>query len=318
MTSHGLLLLLDRLNIAVKTEHLSKQYGNMLAVNDVNIQVHEGETIALLGPNGAGKTTLLEMLEGITAPTAGSLSVFGLNYQQNADQIRNSIGVSLQETQFYDRQTVSETVRLFMSFYKLPIEQLEHTLERFNLAIIKDKFVMHLSGGQKQRLSLAIAMVHRPRILFLDEPTTGLDPAARASLWKLIRELISEGVTLLLTTHYMEEAEELCDRVLLLNNGKILSDGTIPELMTKLPGTECVRFSYSSSIERRLLEQVPGVKGIEINHDSNLVTLDVDDAKRVVSYFINEDHFYNLKDFSIAKRTLNDVFLSLTGTNLDG
>lgn len=288
----------------------------MLAVNDVSIKVHEGEAIALLGPNGAGKTTLLEMLEGITAPSSGLLNIFGLNYQESADQIRNSIGVSLQETQFYDRQTVAETVRLFMSFYKLPIKHLEHTLERFNLEMIKDKFVMHLSGGQKQRLSLAIAMVHQPKILFLDEPTTGLDPAARATLWKLIRELISEGLTLLLTTHYMEEAEELCDRILLLNNGKVLSDGTIPELMTRLPGTQCVRFSYSSPIERRLLEQVPGIKGIEINHDSNLVTLDVDDAKKAVSYFIKEDHFYKLKDFSITKRTLNDVFLSLTGTNL--
>jgi ABC-2 type transport system ATP-binding protein len=288
----------------------------MLAVNDVSIKVHEGEAIALLGPNGAGKTTLLEMLEGITAPSSGLLNIFGLNYQESADQIRNSIGVSLQETQFYDRQTVAETVRLFMSFYKLPIKHLEHTLERFNLKMIKDKFVMHLSGGQKQRLSLAIAMVHQPKILFLDEPTTGLDPAARATLWKLIRELISEGLTLLLTTHYMEEAEELCDRILLLNNGKVLSDGTIPELMTRLPGTQCVRFSYSSPIERRLLEQVPGIKGIEINHDSNLVTLDVDDAKKAVSYFIKEDHFYKLKDFSITKRTLNDVFLSLTGTNL--
>ena len=305
------------LPIAVETVNLSKAYGKLQAVDNVSIKINEGEAVALLGPNGAGKTTLLEMLEGVTSPSKGILRIVSLNYNDSAEEIRKSIGISFQETQFYDRQTVAETIRLFMSFYKLPLKRFNTIVEQFSLGTIQNKFIMHLSGGQKQRLSLAISVVHQPKVLFLDEPTTGLDPAARASLWKLIKGLSKEGVTLLLTTHYMEEAEELCDRVILMNKGKILSDGTIPELMTTIPGSMCIRFTQSSALSRRLLEQIPRLKGLEINHDSGLVTLDVDDPKNVIAYLIERGHFYNLKNFSIAKRTLNDVFLNLTGSGLN-
>jgi len=218
---------------AVKCERLRKAYGPVVAVADVSLSVRRGECFGLLGPNGAGKTTTIEILEGLLSADAGDIEVLGLRWSHHADELRQRLGIQLQETQLPDKLTVEETLRLFRSFYANG-RTVEELLQIVGLEGKRASRVGKLSGGQKQRLSLASALAGNPDLLFLDEPTTGLDPQSRRQLWMLLEQFRERGGTILMTTHYMEEAEYLCDRVAVVDHGRIIAEGVPQELIARL------------------------------------------------------------------------------------
>ena len=220
-------------DLAVKCERLRKAYGPVIAVADVTLSVQRGECFGLLGPNGAGKTTTIEILEGLLAADAGDIEVLGRRWAHHADELRQRLGIQLQETQLPDKLTVEETLRLFRSFYGNG-RTVEELLEIVGLEGKRTSRVGKLSGGQKQRLSLACALAGNPDLLFLDEPTTGLDPQSRRQLWMLLERFREQGGTILMTTHYMEEAEYLCDRVAIVDQGRIIAEGVPNELIARL------------------------------------------------------------------------------------
>lgn len=217
-------------DLAVRCEHLKKAYGNVIAVNDLSLHVQRGECFGLLGPNGAGKTTTIEILEGLLTPDAGDVEVLGLRWARDGRQLRERLGIQLQETQLAEKLTVEETLRLFRSFYHRG-RDVEQLLKLVELEGKRASRAGKLSGGQKQRLSLACALAGDPDLLFLDEPTTGLDPQSRRQLWGLLQTFRAQGGTILMTTHYMDEAEVLCDRVAVVDQGRIMAVGTPKELI---------------------------------------------------------------------------------------
>ena len=219
--------------LAVRCEGLRKHYGDVVAVDGLSLHVERGECFGLLGPNGAGKTTTIEILEGLLTPDAGDVEVLGLRWRSDEHALRQRLGIQLQETQLADKLTVEETLRLFRSFYHrgLPIDELLGMVE---LESKRRSAVGKLSGGQKQRLSIACALAGRPDLLFLDEPTTGLDPQSRRQLWDVLGRFRAAGGTVLLTTHYMDEAETLCDRVAIVDHGKLIALGTPKDLIASL------------------------------------------------------------------------------------
>jgi ABC-2 type transport system ATP-binding protein len=220
-------------DLAVRCDALHKRYGDVVAVNNLSLHVRRGECFGLLGPNGAGKTTTIEILEGLLPTDAGRVEVLGLQWDDHERELRQRIGIHLQETQLPEKLTVDETLRLFRSFYH-DGRTVEELLRSVQLESKRTSRVGKLSGGQKQRLSLACALAGRPDLLFLDEPTTGLDPQSRRQLWDLLREFRSAGGTVLLTTHYMDEAQVLCDRVAVIDHGKVIALGTPRELIASL------------------------------------------------------------------------------------
>src|SRR4051794_20522872 len=231
---------------AIRVKDLRKQYpgrdGPIDAVNGLDLEIPIGECFGLLGPNGAGKTTTVEILEGLNQPTSGDVEVLGLRWATDETQIRERIGVTLQETRFPEKQTARELLQLFRSFYREGLEPVD-VLERVSLESKANSFVDQLSGGQQQRLAVAVALVGDPELLFLDEPTTGLDPQSRRQLWDVIRELHGRGRTTVLTTHYMDEAERLCDRVAIIDHGKVIALGSPADLIARLGGEHIVEFA---------------------------------------------------------------------------
>ena len=224
---------------AVRCDALHKRYGDVVAVDGLSLTVQRGECFGLLGPNGAGKTTTIEILEGLLQPDAGDVEVLGLTWRQHAPELRQRLGIQLQETQLADKLTVAETLRLFRSFYRAgrPVDELLGIVE---LDGKRDSWVMKLSGGQKQRLALACALAGAPDLLFLDEPTTGLDPQSRRQLWDVLGRFRAAGGTILLTTHYMDEAQALCDRVAIVDRGHVIALGTPQELIATLTAPRMV------------------------------------------------------------------------------
>jgi len=220
-------------DLAVRCQNLQKRYGDVVAVNGLSLEVRRGECFGLLGPNGAGKTTTIEILEGLLAPDGGEVQVLGLTWLSHERELRQRLGIQLQETQFTDKLTVEETLRLFRSFYDRG-RSVDELLGLVELDGKRGSWVVKLSGGQKQRLSIACALVGDPDLLFLDEPTTGLDPQSRQQLWGILRRFREDGGTVLLTTHYMDEAETLCDRVAIVDQGRVIAEGTPEELITSL------------------------------------------------------------------------------------
>jgi ABC-2 type transport system ATP-binding protein len=216
-------------NPILLVENLEKRYDDVYAVRGVSFSVEEGEVFGLLGPNGAGKTSTIEVLEGLRVPDGGRVSVCGLDPQKSPNELKHEIGAALQSTSLPDKIRVGEALRLFASFYKRR-RQPEELLKRFGLEEKRNAFYSQLSGGQKQRLALAIAIINDPKVLFLDEPTAGLDPQVRREIYDIIEELKSQGKTIVLTTHYIEEAERLCDRVAIVDSGKVIAIGTPREL----------------------------------------------------------------------------------------
>jgi ABC-2 type transport system ATP-binding protein len=219
--------------VAVRCTDLHKRYGEVRAVNGLSLAVNRGECFGLLGPNGAGKTTTVEILEGLLQPDAGDVEVLGLHWHQHGSELRQRLGIQLQETQLADKLTVLETVRLFRSFYDEGYG-VDEVIALVELESKRSSWVSKLSGGQKQRLAIACALVGKPDLLFLDEPTTGLDPQARRQLWDLLQQFRKQGRTILLTTHYMDEAEILCDRVAIVDQGTVIAEGTPRDLIASL------------------------------------------------------------------------------------
>jgi ABC-2 type transport system ATP-binding protein len=296
---------------------LRKAYADVVAVDDLDLEVARGECFGLLGPNGAGKTTTIEICEGLTSPDSGTVELLGLNWNANANQLRHRIGIQLQETQFPDKLTVEETLKLFRSFFHRGIS-VEESIRTAQLEEKRKSRVGGLSGGQKQRLAMACALVGDPELLFLDEPTTGLDPQARRHLWDLVDELKRAGRTIILTTHYMDEAERLCDRVAIMDHGKIIALGTPQQLIASIGGEHIVEFALSAGAAPDIapLLAIPGIQSHRV--DAGLHQLSVSElhvaVPRIFAALTGQG--LHLSEFRTHSATLEDVFVNLTGRNL--
>jgi ABC-2 type transport system ATP-binding protein len=291
---------------------LIKRYGDVRAVDGIDFEVAAGEVFGLLGPNGAGKTTTVEILEGLRSPDGGQATVLGVDVAHGADSLRPRIGVSLQTAALYPKLTVVEVIDLFRSFYAhaRPTKDLLDALE---LGERRHAQTRELSGGQRQRLAVALALVNDPELIFLDEPTTGLDPAARRSLWDLIRELKAAGRTILLTTHYMEEAEILCDRLAIMDHGHILELGTVDELVSKRFKERAVHFDSIGALAESELRALPAVSSVK--HDADVTLLYTSNVADTIGALLSltEGRGVEPQDLGIRRATLEDVFLDLTG-----
>ena len=299
----------------ISVADLHKRYGEVQAVNGLTFEVHRGEVFGLLGPNGAGKTTTIEILEGLNKPDSGEISVLGIDPRRNAVELKERIGVQLQSAALYPNLTVVELLDLFGSFYAQarPTQEL---IKRFGLEERQIALTKELSGGQRQRLSVALAMVNDPELMFLDEPTTGLDPQARRALWEQIDELRTEGRTVVLTTHYMEEAEQLCDRVAVIDHGQILEIGTVNELVTRHFRERTIRFESRPELTDVRLAQLAAVRRVAREADETaLYTADVPATIGELLRLTDELSLEGL-DISVRRPTLEDVFLELTGRAL--
>ena len=304
---------------ALRVSGLRKTYGDVTAVDGLDLTVGAGECFGLLGPNGAGKTTTIEICEGLTEPDAGVVEVLGQRWDHGEHDLRERLGIQLQETQLSEKLTVNETVRLFRSFYKRG-RSVDDVIEVVQLGEKRDARVGKLSGGQKQRLALACAIVGDPDLLFLDEPTTGLDPQSRRQLWDLIVELRASGRSIVLTTHYMDEAERLCDRVAIVDHGKVIALGSPRELIASLGAEHVVEFttpdSPSSALSLEALRALDGVTSAR-EHDGRW-TLEVSELARAVPALLAElrSRHLALGELATHSATLEDVFVSLTGRQL--
>ena len=305
---------------------LRKTFGDVVAVDGLDLEVARGECFGLLGPNGAGKTTTIEICEGLTTPDAGTVELLGLEWRAGANQLRQRIGIQLQETQFPEKLTVQETLRLFRSFFRRGIS-VEESIQTAQLEEKRRARVGTLSGGQKQRLAMACALLGDPELLFLDEPTTGLDPQARRHLWDLVDRLKQAGRTIVLTTHYMEEAERLCDRVAIMDHGRVIALGTPQQLIATLGGENIVEFAVGageaaghaaghSPVEAALLTAIPSVQSHRV--DAGLHQLSVSELHTAVPriFAALREQGLHLSEFRTHSATLEDVFVSLTGRNL--
>jgi len=301
-----------------------KAFADVQAVDGLDLEVAQGECFGLLGPNGAGKTTTIEMCEGLTAPDEGVVEVLGLNWRTRAGELRQRIGIQLQETQFPDKLTVEETLRMFRSFFKRGIS-VDESIRTAQLEEKRASRVGGLSGGQKQRLAMACALVGDPELLFLDEPTTGLDPQARRHLWDLVDELKQAGRTIILTTHYMDEAQRLCDRVAIMDHGKVIALGTPQQLIGTVGGEYIVEFAVSSdagsqaghaAVDAARLTAISGVHSHRV--DAGLHQLSVSELHLAVPQIFAalQQQGLHLSEFRTHSATLEDVFVQLTGRNL--
>ncbi len=302
---------------ALSVRGLRKAYRDVVAVDGLDLEVRPGECFGLLGPNGAGKTTTVEICEGLTAADSGEVVVLGRRWGRDDRELRELLGISLQETQFAEKLTVAETVRLFRSFYRRGPEP-EAVIAMVQLTEKANGRVGQLSGGQKQRLALACALVGAPELLFLDEPTTGLDPQSRRQLWELIGEFRAGGRSILLTTHYMEEAERLCERVAVMDHGKVIALGTPRELIASLAAEHVLEFAVSDAplLDHQLLSGLDGVCSA-VQRDGTW-QLQVVELHRAVPALLAELRRQNaqLTELRTHSPTLEDVFVSLTGRHL--
>jgi ABC-2 type transport system ATP-binding protein len=304
----------------IEIKNVSKSFKNLKAVNELSLTINQGEYVALLGPNGAGKTTLIEMIEGIQFPDTGEITIASKKWKRDDRDLHNMIGLSLQETKFIDKLKVDETLQLFGSFYKLGKKRTEEILDLVNLQAKRKSYVVNLSGGQRQRLALGIALLNSPQILLLDEPTTGLDPTARREIWHILENLKKEfGTTMILTTHYMEEAEYLCDRILIMDQGKFLAEGTLNELISRYGEGDVINFSLDKASDLAGLENISGFKKIfwaEKNIRGKVVVKNIAEA---LPAFLDHTKKENLKviELECRKMTLDDLFISMTGRHLN-
>lgn len=303
------------MNVVIEVEKLYKTYGDIKAVNNISFKVSQGEIFGMLGPNGAGKTTTMEIVEGLRAADSGRVTVLGMDIKQRPRKIKASIGVQLQTTSLYPRLTVREVLDLFGSFFlkALPPDEL---IELVKLGDSRNKLCKNLSGGQQQRLSVALALVNDPRILFFDEPTSGLDPQARHNIWDVIKFAKEKGKTVFLTTHYMEEAERLCDRVAIIDHGEIIALDSPEKLVDHYFQEEAIEFQLDHSLEKDLLSQLAGATNVVM--ENGKVTVYSRSVPATISAIMELANRMNMKltDLYVRRATLEDVFLKLTGRRI--
>jgi ABC-2 type transport system ATP-binding protein len=305
------------LGAALRVSRLRKAYKDVVAVDGLDLEVRSGECFGLLGPNGAGKTTTMEICEGLTPADSGDVELLGMHWSSHAAELRQRLGIQLQETQLSDKLTVAETIRLFRSFFRRGPAPSE-VISLVQLEEKNQSRVGGLSGGQKQRLAMACALVGDPDLLFLDEPTTGLDPQARRQLWELIERFKSAGRTILLTTHYMEEAERLCERVAIVDRGKTIAMGTPRELIASIGVEHLVEFSTGGSRPFDTLSRgrVEGVR--DVREDNGVLRMQVTELHRAVPALLDEltRQGVPLTELRTHSASLEDVFVALTGRHL--
>jgi len=292
-----------------------KRYDDLVAVAGLDLEVQVGECFGLLGPNGAGKTTTVEILEGLIEPDEGRVEVLGRNWRGQRRRLRERLGIQLQEAKLPEKLSALETVSLFRSFYRRGREPRD-VLRLVGLEDKADAWVKKLSGGQLQRLSLACALVSDPELLFLDEPTTGLDPQSRRKTWEIVGELVRRGRTVLLTTHYMEEAERLCGRVAIIDRGRVIAEGTPAALVASLGAEQVVEFETEPRPDTRLLRELQGVR--DLREQNGAIRLTVGEVHLAVPRLLEElrRQRVSLTRLTTHHATLEDVFVSLTGRHL--
>lgn len=300
--------------VVVRVENVRKAYGKTVAVSDVSFEVHEGEIFGLIGPNGAGKTTTLECVEGLRSPDGGRITVLGLDPVRDVYRLQNRIGVQLQEAQLQKRIKVREAVDLWASLYRTRLD-VNRLVEQLGLVEKQNAWFMTLSGGQKQRLFIALALINDPELVFLDELTTGLDPQARRTIWDLVRGIRQRGKTVFMTTHLMEEAERLCDRVAVIDHGRIIDIGSPAALVRRhCPERSVVVTTHETSADA-IFRALPGVGAVARRGDQVSIRGRGDDLVAGVIQCIAQ-HAIPVRDFHTETPTLEDVFLTLTGESI--
>ncbi|MCO1596564.1 ABC transporter ATP-binding protein [Micromonospora sp. RHAY321] len=294
----------------IEVTSLHKRYGDLVAVDDVSFTVAEGEIFGVLGPNGAGKTTTVECVAGLRVPDGGGVSVLGLDPRRDAAQLRQRVGVQLQESQLPDQLRVAEALDLYASFYRDPADP-AHLIDTLGLGDKRNTAYKKLSGGQKQRLSIALALVGNPRVAILDELTTGLDPQSRRDTWTLIEQVRDSGVTIVLVTHFMEEAERLCDRVAVIDRGRVVALDSPAGLVSTVAPEQRIRFRPSASMDDRLLTDLPEVTAVQ-RTGSQVVVTGTGDVLHAVTSVLARNQIV-AADLRLEQSTLDDAFVELTG-----
>ena len=303
---------------AIRCRGLVKRYGELTAVDGLDLEVRPGECFGLLGPNGAGKTTTVEILEGLLAPDGGTVELFGLRWASDAERLRRRLGVVLQETQLPDKLTVAEVTALFASFYPAarPVDEVLATL---SLGEKRNARLVTLSGGQRRRVAIACALVGRPDLLFLDEPTTGLDPQSRRQVWELVAAFRAAGGTIVLTTHYMDEAERLCDRISVVDRGRVIAAGSPAELIAQLGGAHVVRFTAAGPVDDAVLPELAALAGVHTAlRDGAALVLHVGEPHLAIPALLTHlaSRRLALTHLETHHASLEDVFVHLTGRHL--
>lgn len=304
---------------SIEVSGLKKYFGSVKAVDDISFQVEKGTIFGMLGPNGAGKSTTIETMVGLNKRNGGEIKVLGLDPENSLDQLKKKIGVQLQNPSLFPRLTVKEMVKLFASFYPDP-HSIDRVIERVGLEAKANAQTAKLSGGQKHRLAIALAMVSNGEIIFLDEPTTGLDPQARRQLWEVILELKKEGVTVFLTTHYMDEAEKLCDNLVIIDYGKIIAEGTPQELISENFKEKAIEFAnpgFSAEESNELINKLQEIIS-NFEKEDDMFIFYTSEISRAISIILEyaEGAQKTIDDILVRQATLEDVFLKLTGRGI--
>jgi ABC-2 type transport system ATP-binding protein len=302
----------------ITARNVSKSFKDVRAVRDVNLEFRKGQYVALLGPNGAGKTTFVEMVEGIQKPDTGEIRILGKSWGADEKHLRRIMGLALQETAYIDKLTVEETLNLFASFFGLGVGVTSRILDLVNLADKRKSYVMNLSHGMRQKLSIGIALINEPEILILDEPTTGLDPVARREIWNILIDLKSRQTSLILTTHYMEEAEFLCDHIIIMDKGTVLVEGSLEQLLAAHMRREVISFTLGERRDIDLVSRVEGALELLWEKTGERGQLFVTDIVTSLPRFLETvgRERVPLRQLECRKMNLDDLFISLTGRHL--
>jgi len=304
--------------VCIKVENLHKYFGDVKAVDGISFEVESGTIFGLLGPNGAGKTTTIENLIGLISRDGGQIDILGFDPEKDKEKLQEKIGAQLQSPALFDKLTVKEMVSLFASFYNNPFS-IDEAIEMVELNSKNDDYVESLSGGQKHRLAVALAIISNGEIVFLDEPTTGLDPQSRRKVWSVIKKLKKLGKTIFMTTHYMEEAEKLCDQLLIIDQGQVLVRGKPVELIDKHFDEDMIEFENSSFIEEEIgaLASLESVTGQKLDKNENIILYTVDAVQTIAGLLaFSKKAGKPIRNLNLRKPTLDDLFIKLTGKEI--